>query len=73
MEMAIVIFIVALCALYWVGRIAPSVTRFLWQGLSRLLKLIHAPASIQQWTLKRAIPDNDNKCSGCKKCGGKCH
>lgn len=74
-EAIIVGLLVLACALYWLGRLAPSVTRQLWSGLGAALTLLHAPAPMKEAVAGRAKATGRNGCGGCKGCdkNGSCH
>ncbi|MCH4091640.1 DUF6587 family protein [Acetobacter sp.] len=68
--------LVLVCALYWLGRLAPSVTRRLWKGAQSVLRAVHAPAVLQTAVAGRADAGSRGGCGGCKGCdskGGGCH
>ncbi len=73
MQTALVILIVSLAALYWLNRFFPKIEQILWSGIARILKLIHAPITSQQWALKHCNIEKNSDCNSCSKCGGKCH
>ncbi|NHN83935.1 hypothetical protein GOB93_04665 [Acetobacter musti] len=75
-EAFIVSVAVVACALYWIGRLAPSVTRTLWQGAGSVLEVVHAPAPLRHAVAGRITTRSGSGCGGCKGCGkdgGGCH
>ncbi|GEN64851.1 DUF6587 family protein [Acetobacter oeni] len=75
-EVLIVGVLVVACGLYWLGRLAPSVTRGLWRGTGRVLDVVHAPVPVRQAVAGRAGSTSAGGCGGCKGCGkdgGGCH
>ncbi|MBO1361325.1 hypothetical protein J2D73_16175 [Acetobacter sacchari] len=73
-ETAIVVVVVACCSFYWLGRLAPSAVRPVWQGLSRALASVGAPAPMQRAVAGR-LGTRSGGCGTCKGCGkgGGCH
>lgn len=68
--------LVLVCALYWLGRLAPSVTQKLWKSTGALLRTVHAPSALQTAVAGRANAGPRGGCGGCKGCdskGGGCH
>lgn len=74
-EIILVAALVAVCAFYWLGKIAPSVTRGLWKGTASGLAVVRAPAVLQKAAAGRANMGRGGGCGGCKGCGkgGGCH
>lgn len=75
-EVLIVSVLVVACGFYWLGRLAPSVTRRMWRGTGHVLEAVRAPAPMRQAVAGRANAAPGGGCGGCKGCGkgsGGCH
>ncbi|MCE2575867.1 DUF6587 family protein [Komagataeibacter sp. FNDCR2] len=62
---------VALCALYWAGRLFPAGRQKLWGATGLLLRRCHAPDGLVRYATRRSLPREARGCGGCSACAGK--
>ncbi|WP_183480045.1 DUF6587 family protein [Komagataeibacter kakiaceti] len=60
--------VVALCALYWAGRLFPAGRQKFWGAMGLLLRRCHAPDGLIRYATRRSRPRGGGGCAGCSAC-----
>lgn len=62
--------LVLACALYWAGRLFPTLAQKGWRRTAAVLRQVHAPPGLIRYATRHATPRTAGGCGGCSGCRG---